>query len=174
MFLVDDILLAPARSLFWIFKEIGHAVEEEQANEAEAITTKLSELYMMLETGQMTEAEFDAAEKALLDRLDAIKERTAGGKEEEDDEEAVIPEKASKRTGKTMKKTTGSLRLFYQMPASGFYCSAARAVWGKPRPRRQRRWSLPSAILRDPCFWFPPIPPIPFKTVSPERSLPPI
>ncbi len=89
MFLVDDILLAPARGLFWIFKEIHHAVEEEQANEAEAITTKLSELYMMLETGQMTEAEFDAAEKGLLDRLDAIKERE-GGEEEDDEDEMVV------------------------------------------------------------------------------------
>jgi hypothetical protein len=93
MFLVDDILMAPARSLFWIFKEIHHAVEEEQANEAESITTKLSELYMMLETGQMTEAEFDAAEKTLLDHLDAIKERSAGGNEKEDDEEVIIRKK---------------------------------------------------------------------------------
>ena len=88
MFLIDDILMAPAHGLLWIFKEIHHAAEEEQANEAEAITAKLSELYMMLETGQMTEAEFDAAEKTLLDRLDAIKEREGG--EEEDDEEVVI------------------------------------------------------------------------------------
>ena len=89
MFLVDDILFAPARGLLWIFKEIRNAVEEEQANEAETITTKLSEIYMMLETGQMTEAEFDAAEKVLLDRLDAIRERTAGGSEEADDDEEV-------------------------------------------------------------------------------------
>ena len=87
MFLIDDILLAPAKGLLWVFKEIQHVVEEEQANEAEAITTKLSELYMMLETGQMSEAEFDAAEKALLDRLDAIKERAGGGQDKEDDEE---------------------------------------------------------------------------------------
>jgi hypothetical protein len=100
MFLVDDILLAPARGLFWIFKEIHRAVEEEQANEAEAITNKLSELYMMLETGRMTEAEFDAEEKALLDRLDAIKERADGGKEEEDDEEVVIRERRPNRRAK--------------------------------------------------------------------------
>ncbi|EKD22137.1 MAG: gas vesicle protein G [uncultured bacterium] len=87
MFLVDDILLAPARGLLWIFKEIQHAVEAEQANEAEAITTKLSDLYMMLETGQMTEAEFDAAEKVLLDRLDVIKERGGDGQEDDDDDE---------------------------------------------------------------------------------------
>ncbi len=39
----------------------------------------MSELYMMLETGKMTEEEFDAAEK-LLDRLDAIKEQGGSGK----------------------------------------------------------------------------------------------
>jgi len=100
MFLVDDILLAPVRGLFWIFKEIHRAVEEEQANEAEAITARLSELYMMLETGQMTEVEFDAAEKTLLDRLDAIKERTSGGKEEEDDEEVVIRKRLPNRRAK--------------------------------------------------------------------------
>ena len=100
MFLVDDILLAPARGLLWIFKEIHHAVEEEQVNEAEAITTKLSELYMVLETGQMTEAEFDAAEKVLLDRLDAIKEKADDGKEEEDDEEVVIRKRRPNRRAK--------------------------------------------------------------------------
>ena len=96
MFLVDDILMAPARGLFWVFKEIHRAAEEEQANEADAITAKLSELYMMLETGQMTEAEFDAAEKGLLDRLDAIKERADDGPEDEDDEEVVIRKRLPK------------------------------------------------------------------------------
>jgi hypothetical protein len=86
MFLIDDILLFPVSSILWVFKEIHHAVEEEQANEADAITTRLSELYMMLETGQMTEAEFDVAEKTLLDRLDAIKEGEESAEEEDEDE----------------------------------------------------------------------------------------
>ena len=90
MFLVDDILFFPVRSILWIFKEIHHAVEEEQANEADAITAKLSELYMMLETGQMTEEEFEAAEKALLDRLDAIKEQTGSGEKDSEDEMVMI------------------------------------------------------------------------------------
>jgi hypothetical protein len=90
MFLIDDILMAPARGLFWVFKEIHRAAEEAQANEADAITAQLSDLYMMLETGQMTEAEFDAAEKSLLDRLDAIKEAADGGKEEEDEEDEMV------------------------------------------------------------------------------------
>jgi hypothetical protein len=87
MFLIDDILLSPVRGLFWIFKEIRDAAEEEQANEAETITTRLSELYMMLETDQITEAEFDASEKAFLDRLDAIKEREDSGEEDDSEEE---------------------------------------------------------------------------------------
>jgi hypothetical protein len=100
MFLIDDILMAPVRGLFWVFKEIRDAAEEEQANEAEDITAKLSELYMMLETGQMTEAEFDAEEKALLDRLDAIKEREGSEEEEEDDEEVVIRKRRPKSRAK--------------------------------------------------------------------------
>lgn len=41
------------------------------AGESEAITASLSELYVKLETGQITEEQFDAQEKALLDRLQA-------------------------------------------------------------------------------------------------------
>ena len=87
MFLIDDILLFPLHSILWVFKEIHHAVEADMANESEAITAKLSELYMMLETGQVTEAEFNAAEKALLDRLDVLKERDAGAEEEEEEDD---------------------------------------------------------------------------------------
>ena len=81
MFLIDDILMAPARGLLWVFKEIHCVAEEDQANEVESITAKLSDLYMMLETGQMTEADFDAEEKILLDRLDAIKEGAEDGEQ---------------------------------------------------------------------------------------------
>ena len=92
MLLVDDILLFPFRGLLWIFQEIQHAAEEEVAGEADGITTRLSELYMMLETGQMSEADFDAEEKILLDRLEVIETRgSAGGRDnqEEDEEEYV-------------------------------------------------------------------------------------
>ena len=99
MFLVDDILLFPVRSILWIFREIHNAALEEQAGEADRITAQLSELYMMLETGKITEEEFDTAEKVLLDRLDAIKERAAGGKEEEDEEDFVAIKRGS--TGRT-------------------------------------------------------------------------
>ena len=73
MLLVDDLLLAPIHGLLWVFGKIHEAAQEEIAGEADAITAELSQLYMMLETGRITEAEFDARERILLDRLDAIR-----------------------------------------------------------------------------------------------------
>jgi hypothetical protein len=72
MFVVDDLLMAPARGLLWIFQEIHRAAQEEQVTDAESITAELSALYMRLETGKLTEEEFDAEEKLLLGRLDQI------------------------------------------------------------------------------------------------------
>jgi hypothetical protein len=72
MFLIDDILLSPAKGLLWVFQEIHDAAQQELAGEGETITAALSELYMRLETEQITEVEFDAQEKVLLDRLDRL------------------------------------------------------------------------------------------------------
>ena len=86
MLILDNLLLSP---LLWIFREINESVQKEQAGEAEAVTRSLSELYMKLDTGAITEEEFDAAEAVLLDRLDAIQERDQGAaaEGEEGDEE---------------------------------------------------------------------------------------
>jgi hypothetical protein len=72
MFLIDDILMSPAKGLLWVFREIHDAAQQELAGESENITAALSELYMRLETAQITEAEFDAQETTLLDRLDRL------------------------------------------------------------------------------------------------------
>ena len=87
MFLVDDILLCPIHGIHWIARKVNSAAQQELADESESITAELSELYMMLETGQITEAAFDAREKELLDRLDEIQEdgTVAANEEEEGD-----------------------------------------------------------------------------------------
>lgn len=72
MILIDNVLTAPMRGLFWVFKEIYEAVEQDQEDEAKAITQKLVELYERLESGTITEEEFDADERRLLDRLDEL------------------------------------------------------------------------------------------------------
>jgi hypothetical protein len=84
--LVDDLLLAPIRGFLWVFEKIHDAAQEEIAGEAEAVTAELRELYMMLETGKITEAEFGERERTLLDRLDAIHARGSEPDEDEGDE----------------------------------------------------------------------------------------
>lgn len=76
--IVDDILLFPYRGIKWIFKEIARIAEEEVEGESERITQQLSELYMLLETEQITAEEFESREKVLLDRLDQIQDEREG------------------------------------------------------------------------------------------------
>lgn len=86
MLLVDDLLLSPFTSLLWLFREIHNRAQQERASEAETVTRSLGELYMKLDTGAITEEEFAAGEKQLLDRLDAIERHNQGGGAESDDE----------------------------------------------------------------------------------------
>ncbi len=93
MLIVDDILTAPFRGLLWIFQEVAEAAAKEQEAEGDQIRDRLRELYMLLDTGEITEDEFDAEEGGLLDRLDEIEEAEGRGEaitvrdEEEDDED---------------------------------------------------------------------------------------
>jgi hypothetical protein len=77
MFLLDDILLSPFKGLAWIFRELHRAADQEYANERDRLSDQLAKAYMMLETGQLGEAEFAALEKQILDRLDEL--NAAGG-----------------------------------------------------------------------------------------------
>jgi len=90
MFLIDDLLLSPGSFLVWVMRKIHEAAQEELENDTVRITTELSELHRTLETGAITEAQFDAREKELLDRLDRIREQnddfeSAQGKHDDED-----------------------------------------------------------------------------------------
>jgi hypothetical protein len=92
MLLVDDIVFAPVRGILWIFREIRDIAQEELDGEAKSVTEQLRTLYMQLETGRITEAEFEAGEKELLDRLEKIESRRteeneAGESDEDEDDE---------------------------------------------------------------------------------------
>jgi hypothetical protein len=103
MFLVDDLLLSPIKGVLWVFQEIHDAAQQELAKEREAITAALSELYLKLETGQITEAEFDAQEKVLLDRLDRRQAETETSEEPE-----LKPARARRQAKRT--RTKAALR----------------------------------------------------------------
>ncbi len=87
MFLLDNILLSPLHGVLWVAREMDKVAQEELANESGTIKADLSGLYLLLEKGQITEEEFDACEKMLLDRLDAISERLVAEEEEEEEKE---------------------------------------------------------------------------------------
>jgi hypothetical protein len=87
MLLVDDLVLSPYRGLLWVFKEIHDVALEELEGEAERIREQLTDLYMLLETGEITDEEFDEREAALLDRLDTLEEQGLGGEEDDDEDD---------------------------------------------------------------------------------------
>jgi hypothetical protein len=84
MFLIDDLLMMPARGIMAVFREVHNAAQQDAANEAETIRNELSELYMLLETQQLSEADFDAREKVLLDRLDEIEKEKSDQSDQSD------------------------------------------------------------------------------------------
>jgi hypothetical protein len=74
MFLLDDILLAPLRGVHFIASSIHDAVREEIESERQALRNELNEMYMAVETGEISEEAFDAREEEVLDRLDELDE----------------------------------------------------------------------------------------------------
>jgi hypothetical protein len=87
MLLVDDVLLFPFKGLMWVFEEIYEAAEQDRREEGERITHELQELYAMLESGEIDDAEFDRREVELLDRLDRFQESVSPIEEDDDEED---------------------------------------------------------------------------------------
>jgi len=72
-FLLDDLLLAPIKGVVFIAKKIKEHAEGEFLNE-EGVRQELRELYLLLETGKISEEEFTDREEQLVDHLEAIEE----------------------------------------------------------------------------------------------------
>lgn len=75
MFLVDDVLLFPLKGSLWLFNEICKAAEEEIRGQSEEIMAQLRQIYTALEHGEIAEAEFEAREAELLDRLEGLEDK---------------------------------------------------------------------------------------------------
>ena len=71
MFLVDDLLLAPGKAAYALFNELARKAQEEWLND-DTIKQELQQLYEMLETGRLSEKDFEARECRLLERLEQI------------------------------------------------------------------------------------------------------
>jgi len=70
MFLIDDILLAPVKSVIWLTKKINEVVEKELYDEGR-IKKELMDLQLRFELNEISEEEYVKQEKELLARLDA-------------------------------------------------------------------------------------------------------
>jgi hypothetical protein len=74
LFIIDDILLAPAKGFMWLVRELHQAAEREAADERAALMRRLQSLHMRLETGELDEPEFERQEAEILDRLETLEE----------------------------------------------------------------------------------------------------
>lgn len=68
MFIIDDILLAPINALVAIAKAIDEQVQKE-TTDARRIKEQLMELQLRFEFDEISEEEYDAREKELLEQL---------------------------------------------------------------------------------------------------------
>lgn len=76
-FLLDDLLLAPIKGIHGLVKTVHGQAAEELLDE-DGVRRELRELYMSLETGRITEEEFEEREPRLVERLEEIAEYRTG------------------------------------------------------------------------------------------------
>ena len=74
MFLLDKLVAAPFYGIYKIVEEIYAAAQQEQQQEIDNTMQELILLYRSLESGSISEAEFEQREHLLLDKLDELKQ----------------------------------------------------------------------------------------------------
>jgi hypothetical protein len=71
MFLIDDVLLAPGKAAFLLFQQLARKAQDEWLND-DTVKEELQQLYEMLESGRISDREFEERECRLLERLEQI------------------------------------------------------------------------------------------------------
>ena len=74
MFLLDNILLAPAKSLMFIFRKIHEQVEGELQDTPEKLKKELYDSQTLLDARQISEDEYQRLEDSILARWNKLKE----------------------------------------------------------------------------------------------------
>ena len=69
--LLDNILFGPIKIVHFVGKKIQEVAMEDYLDE-DGVREKLRALYMSLETGRMSDEEFERQEEELVDRLEEI------------------------------------------------------------------------------------------------------
>jgi len=72
-FLIDDLLLLPARMFMDVVEKIRDMAVEELEDTPEKLQRELLDAQMALETEEITEEEYQKKEKDILERMEALK-----------------------------------------------------------------------------------------------------
>jgi hypothetical protein len=72
MFILDDILLAPMKGLAAVCRKVEEAARQELEGREKATMSALGELHRRLETGQISEEDFDLEEARLLEQIEDL------------------------------------------------------------------------------------------------------
>jgi Gas vesicle protein G len=73
MLLIDDLLAAPLRALFFVMRETNAAVQAERASEERRAIAELGDLHRRLDNNEISEADFTVGEERLLNLLDRLR-----------------------------------------------------------------------------------------------------
>ena len=73
MFLIDDLLLLPARMFMDVVEKIRDMAVEELEDTPEKLQRELLDAQMALETEEITEEEYQKKGKDILERMEALK-----------------------------------------------------------------------------------------------------
>ena len=74
MLIIDDLLLLPVQMLWKIFQGVKDESDKELYPDEEQCKEKLLTLQMALETEQITEEDYEAAEEKIMERLRILRE----------------------------------------------------------------------------------------------------
>jgi hypothetical protein len=71
MFLLDSLLMAPGKAVFFLLQELAKKAQEEWLDD-ESVKIELQQIYALLESGAISETEFQTREYRLVERLQQI------------------------------------------------------------------------------------------------------
>jgi hypothetical protein len=71
VFLLDDLIMAPGKAMYAIFEQLAKKARDEWLDD-EGVKRDLQDLYAMLESGSISDREFESRECRLLERLQQI------------------------------------------------------------------------------------------------------
>jgi hypothetical protein len=71
MFLIDSLLMAPGKAVFFLLQELAKKAQEEWLDD-DSVKIELQQIYALLEAGAISETEFETREYRLVERLQQI------------------------------------------------------------------------------------------------------